>query len=359
MLTRAKVKRRARTASLLDNKTIAALLVAEAQNASGHLQRAFRRAARLAFLWPVEAQELVTTQKSLTELPGVGPHLEKVITRWIEFPPDLPDDSPLTTDFLTLAEARRILRNDAEFVKRFRGDLQMHSNWSDGSGSISELATEALQRGYEYIAITDHTKGLKIAGGIDEMQLAEQRIEIREVNEALAAAGKKFTVLQSTELNLSPKGEGDIEHSALDQLDLVLGSFHSALRVVGDQTSRYIAALNHPKLNILGHPRGRVFNYRMGLQADWPRVFAEAARLDKAVEVDSYPDRQDLNRSLLELARQEGCRIAIDTDAHEPGQLGFIELGLASVLDAGIRRERIINFMPKERLMAWAKATRR
>jgi DNA polymerase (family 10) len=110
-----------------------------------------------------------------------------------------------------------------------------------------------------------------------------------------------------------------MEAAALRKLDLVLGSFHSSLSTTEDQTERYLAAVRNPHLHVLGHSRGRIYNYRLGLSADWPRVFAEAAHLDRAVEIDSYPDRQDLNLALLKLAKKEGVRISLGTDAHHPG----------------------------------------
>src|SRR5205814_1536299 len=133
-----------------------------------------------------------------------------------------------------------------------------------------------------------------------------------------------------------------------------VGSFHSKLREKTDQTERYLAALRNPCVNILGHPVGRIYNHRLGLSADWARVCACATQLDKALEVDAYPDRQDLNIELLRVAKAEGTRIALDTDAHAPEQLGFIELGLAAALLAGIPAERIVNFMLEDNLRAWA-----
>ena len=106
------------------------------------------------------------------------------------------------------------------------------------------------------------------------------------------------------ELDLNPAGEGDLDENALAKLDIVIGCFHSALRRKEDQTSRYLAAIRHPSIEILGHPRGRIYNYRIGLTADWARVFAEAAERDKAVEIDAYPDRQDLSPDLLVLAKR-------------------------------------------------------
>jgi DNA polymerase (family 10) len=133
----------------------------------------------------------------------------------------------------------------------------------------------------------------------------------------------------------------------------VLGAFHSSLRTKDDQTERYLAALRNPQIQILGHPRGRIYHYRIGLKADGPRVFAEAARLDKAVEIDSYPDRQDLNLGLLKIARKEGVRISLGTDSHHAHQMEFIELGLAAAVKARIPADRILNFMDLAHLLAW------
>src|SRR5438477_11343617 len=204
------------------------------------------------------------------------------------------------------------------------------------------MADAAKERSYEYIAITDHSKGLKIAGGIDERALKRQGTEIAKVNAALSRSPSQLTVLRSIEMNLNPRGEGDMSPDSLRSLDLVLGSFHSALRTTEDQTERYLAALRNPHIHILGHPRGRIYNFRLGLKADWPRVFAEAVKLDKALEIDCYPDRQDLNLTLLKLARSAGTRLSLGTDAHHPWQLGFIQLGLAAALRAKIPDERIV-----------------
>jgi histidinol phosphatase-like PHP family hydrolase len=159
-------------------------------------------------------------------------------------------------------------------------------------------------------------------------------------------------------MNLNPRGEGDMSPDSLESLDIVLGSFHSALRKTEDQTERYLAALRNPHVHILGHPRGRIYNFRVGLKADWPRVFAEAARLDKALEIDCYPDRQDLNVKLLKLARAHGMHISLGTDAHHGWQLEFIDLGLAASLRAKIPPDRILNFMPILELKAWAQSVR-
>jgi len=258
-----------------------------------------------------------------------------------------------------MADACKLLSANPRWAKLLHGDLQMHTRWSDGSGSIREMAQAAESRGYEYIAVTDHSKGLKIAGGIDKAALCKQADEIAAANMSILRSGGKVTVLRSIELNLNPNGEGDMQPAAMRRLDLVLGSFHSMLRVKHDQTARYLAALRNPAIQILGHPRGRIYNYRLGLTADWPRVFAEAARLDKALEIDCYPDRQDLNLSLLKIAHREVARrVSLGTDAHHPWQLEFIELGLAAALTAKIPAERLVNFMSILQLRDWVASIR-
>jgi histidinol phosphatase-like PHP family hydrolase len=157
----------------------------------------------------------------------------------------------------------------------------MHMEWSDGSGTVRAMTDAAVERGYNYIAITDHGKKLKIAGGINEAELAEQAEEIERLNHELAQ--KDFRILRSIKMNLDTEGKGDMAPEDLANLDLVLGAFHSSLRRKEDQTKRYLAALRNPNLHILGHPRGRIYNYRLGLKADWGRVFEEAVRLGKAV----------------------------------------------------------------------------
>jgi histidinol phosphatase-like PHP family hydrolase len=160
-------------------------------------------------------------------------------------------------------------------------------------------------------------------------------------------------------MNLSPIGEGDIAPSVLRKLDILLGCFHSALRRSDDQTSRYIAALQNPEIQVLGHPQTRIYNHREGLRANWRNVFAEAARLDKAVEIDGYSDRQDLRLSFLKIAKEEGVRISLGTDAHHPEQLAYMELSLAAAAFAKIQQDRIINFMTLILLRNWVDELRR
>ena len=214
----------------LSNGEIAELLAQEAENHEGIRQRAFKKAARSAFLWPEHASDLFAEGRSLIELKGVGPFIAQRLLAWMEKPPAKISPPPLRRDFFTMADARTLLSANPSWTSSLRGDLQMHTQWSDGSGSTAEMAAAGEERGYEYIAITDHSKGLKIAGGIDETALAKQGEEIAAVNASIKVSGGKITVLRSIEMNLSPRGEGDMEAECLRQLDLVLGSFHSSLR---------------------------------------------------------------------------------------------------------------------------------
>lgn len=341
---------------MLSNAELAELLAREAEKQSGILTRAYRRAARSAFLWPEQVADLIERDRPLTELRSVGPFISKRILRWIDKPPkEKPRAPAIRRDFLALADARVLLAKNPNWPKHLHGDLQMHTRYSDGSGTVAEMAAAARERNYQYIGITDHSKGLKIAGGIDEKRLARQANEIGRVNRS----SNGMTVLSSIEMNLNSRGEGDMDPKALAKLDIVLGSFHSVLRVKHDQTARYLAALRNPDIQVLGHPRGRIYNYRLGLKADWSRVFAEAAKLDKAVEIDCYPDRQDLNLSLLKLVRLEGTRISLGTDAHHPWQLEFIQLGLAAALKAKIPADRVINFFGVDDLRGWVVKVRK
>lgn len=149
-----------------------------------------------------------------------------------------------------------------------------------------------------------------------------------------------------------------MDPEALNRLDLVLGAFHSKLRLKEDQTERYLAAIRNPTVTTLAHPRTRMFNRRLGLSADWDRVFEEAVRLDKAVEIDAHPNRQDLDVETLELARDAGVRISIGTDAHSVGELASMEFGLAAAIRAGIPHGRILNFQPVADVLEWGRAVR-
>jgi histidinol phosphatase-like PHP family hydrolase len=230
----------------------------------------------------------------------------------------------------------------------------MHTTHSDGTLPVAEMLEAASAYGYEYVAITDHSKSLTIAHGMDEEELASEGEEIDRLN----AEGVRPRALKSIEMDVFEDGSGDMDPVALRRLDLVLGAFHTKLREREDRTDRYLAALRNPDVHVLAHPRTRKYGRRPGLVADWPAVFAEAERRDKALEIDASPDRQDLDVERLKVAAGFDVRISIGTDAHHPVELGFVELGLAAAAIAGIPRERILNFSPVEDVLAWTSSLR-
>jgi putative hydrolase len=337
----------------LTNTLLGELLCSSADEPGrGYQQRrALRRAGRTAFRWHMEAGELVTTGHSLTELQGVGPWLERVIGEWLAAPPPIQGPPPIRRNFLSRVDVDRLLAVTGS-TPPVRGDLQTHTWGSDGTASVCDMAQAAAVRGWKYLAITDHSKGLRIANGMTEAQLGRQGEDIRRLNEEFGSSG--FRVLRGVEMNLSPRGEGDMDPQFLEGLDLVLGAFHSRLRLTEDQTERYLAALRNPNLHVLAHPRGRIFNFRLGLQADWPRVFASAREHNRAIEIDGYPDRQDLDVELLRLARDLGTLISFGSDAHAPDQLSFLDFSIAAACQVGIPASQILNCKTADELLAWA-----
>jgi histidinol phosphatase-like PHP family hydrolase len=341
---------------VLRNRDLAELLSREAKDHSDQRRRALRRAARAAlWRWTEEAADLHAQSRSLTELPLVGPWLATIIGRWLEDPPTLEEPPSLRAGFLTLADARGTVASHADWLRAYRGDLQMHTTWSDGAEPLEVMVKAAMDRGYEYVAVTDHSVGLSIARGMSEDKLREQW---RAIDDLSVSIPDSFSVLRGLEMNLSPEGTGDMSDEVLRGVDVVLGAFHSRLRVTEDQTERYLRALSNPNVNVLAHPRGRRYDVRDGLRADWERVARAAAERDVALEIDSWPDRQDLDVATLRSVADAGCRVAIDTDAHKAHELSFVEFGLAAAIRAGIRRDRIVNFLPREELLAWSRALR-
>ncbi len=303
--------------------------------------------------------DVVDSGRALTELRAVGKWTAHIIEEWLEEPPEVKEPPEYRRGFMTMAEANKVLAEHPDWRPALRGDLQMHTTWSDGHRSAREMADHASSHGHEYAAVTDHSKGLPIANGMDEATLLRQGVEIDGVNRELASEGSEFRLLRAIEMNVSVEGEGDMDPEILRGLELVLGAFHSRLRVTDDQTARYLAAVRNPTVHVLAHPRGRRWNSRKGLYADWPVVFQAAAEAGTALEIDAYPDRQDLQVELLEIARDTpSLWISIGTDAHYKHELQFLDIGLSAAITVGIPKERILNFMPADELIEWARVTR-
>jgi putative hydrolase len=337
------------------NNDISELLAraAEEQEDGSQRQRAMRRASRAALGWDVRAIDLVAHGEPLTSLPRVGPWLAEVVGAWIAAKESAPPAPPLRAGFVARADALRTVAATEGWGSAIRCDLQMHTVSSDGHATLEAMARRCIELGYTHIAVTDHSEGLRIAHGMDAATRAAQAAEVRALNATLSAEGHQFRILQGLEMNVEPDGSGDTDPAVLGGLDLVLGAFHSKLRLLDDQTDRYIRALRNPTVDVMAHPRGRIYNHRVGLTARWDAVFEAAAELGVALEVDAYPDRQDLDVELLRRAATYDVWIAVDTDSHHPIDLDAMPLGVAALIDAGVPRERVLNAMTREELVDW------
>ena len=340
------------------NGDLRELLRRAAREEDDHRRRALERASRASWFWPEEAGEIAASGRSLTELRAVGPWVAARIEGWLEDPPVTELDET-RRGFLTYAEMRRTLDGDAAWEATPCADLQMHTTWSDGTLPLEEMVGAARSLGRPFVAVTDHSQALAIANGMTPAELAEQARAINALNRGFEAEGDPFGVLRSMEVDLFPDGTLDMDDDSLASLDLVLGAFHSDLRSKEDQTERYLAALAQPRLDVLAHPKARMYGRRAGLVADWGRVFAEAASLGKALELDATVWRQDLSVELATLAREEGVVwFTIGSDAHAARELELLPFGMAIAELAGIPRERILNYRPLDFVRGWARERR-
>src|SRR5438105_12763662 len=219
-------------------------------------------------MWPEEAAAIQESGRSLTELRSVGPFTAHFISGWLRDAPDPPVPPPLRDGFITYTHARSVVDAHPEWLDVASADHQMHTDETDGSSTIEEMAAAAAEIGRQRIAITDHSKTLRITNGMDEARLVAQGEHIA----AIKAGGSEIDVLRGIELDLTPDGAGDMDPERLAELDLVLGAFHSKLRLRDDQTDRYFRGLENPDIQVLAHPRGRIYNFRLGLSCDSQRV---------------------------------------------------------------------------------------
>ena len=260
----------------------------------------------------------------------------------------------LRSGFLSRAEVNAALANDTlggPCRADYRGDLQMHSIYSDGKQTLEDIVESGLSLGYEYCAVTDHSYGLPIARGVSMARLQGQHTAMDALN---AANAGRFRLLKGIEANIRADGSVDMEPDELARLEIVVAAPHSALRSKDSQTSRMVRAVTSPQVHILGHPRGRKYGARPGVTADWDAVFEAAARAGVAIEIDGDPSRQDIDYLLAKRALAAGCLFALDSDAHSTPELLYAETAIAHARLAGIPPERVINCWPLDRLVDWA-----
>jgi histidinol phosphatase-like PHP family hydrolase len=258
----------------------------------------------------------------------------------------------LRQHFLSRAAVTEILaRPGSPSRKKYRGDFQMHSVYSDGVEPLASIVEGCLAHGHRSSGITDHSYGLAIAGGMSMAAVAKQHAEIDALN---ATYKKRFRLFKGIEANIRTDGTIDMEPHELRQFEFIVASPHSLLRKTIDQTARMAGAASQPGVCILGHPLGRKFNQRPGVAADWDQVFAVAARRQVAIEIDGSWDRQDVHYALAARALEYGCLFALDSDAHANHELDFINIAIAHARLAGIPEDRIVNYWPNDRFLEWA-----
>jgi DNA polymerase (family 10) len=234
-------------------------------------------------------------------------------------------------------------------VEDLRGDLHMHSTWSDGRNSIEEMVEACVALDYEYMVISDHSKALAMTGGLDAYRLREQWKEIDEVR----ARHPEIRILRAMEVDILGDGSLDLEDEMLAGLDLVLVSLHSRLDLpAAQQTERVLRALEHSEVNVFCHPTGRLINRRKPAEFDVEAVLRRAAELGVAVEMNCSPHRLDLKDTHARLARELGCRIVIDTDSHRTSELALRRFGVEQARRAGLGPQDVLNTLPYEEFRA-------
>jgi DNA polymerase (family 10) len=236
-------------------------------------------------------------------------------------------------------------------LKQIRGDLHMHTTETDGRATLDEMAEAARARGYQYIAITDHSKALAMANGLDEKRVVAFARQVREINRDGAYSGLR--IFSGIECDILKDGSLDLANDALAELDLVIASVHSHMNMeAAEMTDRLLRALECPHVRILGHPTGRLLLHRDPFPFDFDRVAAEAVRRGVWLEINASPERLDLHGALIRNAQAKGARFAISTDAHHPKQLDYMRYGVVTARRGWLGPDDILNTLPAERFAA-------
>ncbi len=285
----------------------------------------------------------------LTDLPGVGDTSAQVIRQ------ALAGEVPA---YLAQLEAQPMapMSEAASAVRAaLHGDCHSHSEWSDGGSPVLDMAEAARALGHQYLALTDHSPRLTVAHGLDAVRLRSQLSLVAELNEQLAP----FRILTGIEVDILEDGSLDQDEGLLAELDVVVASVHSKLSMESPaMTRRMLRAIENPHTDILGHCTGRMIvgRGRKPSSFDSARVFAACAATGTAVEINSRPERRDPPKELLTQALAAGCVFSIDTDAHAPGQLEWIEYGCEQAAEASVPPQRVINSYDLDAFLAWSRA---
>ncbi len=294
----------------------------------------------------VEELEALAESGKLTDLPGIGDKTALVIRQAL---------GGQTPDYLLRLEQRLPKQADgpgAAMRALLKGDLHLHSDWSDGGSPIKTMAETAKSLGHEYMALTDHSPRLTIANGLTAERLRDQLKVLEELNEELAP----FRILRGIEVDILEDGALDQDPKLLGELDVVVASVHSKLRMEApEMTRRMVAALANPHVDILGHCTGRlvVGKGRPESTFDEEIVVQAAKRFDKAIEINSRPERLDPPRRILRMMVEENIKTSIDSDAHAPGQLHWQPYGCDRAVEENVDPDLVVNTKSVDDLLAW------
>jgi len=309
--------------------------------------QAFRRAAATVAAMDPEELDTRVAAGSLEQLSGIGKVTALAITEAQQ------GETPVYLRRLEATEGRPVAEGGAELRAALRGDCHTHSDWSDGGSPIREMAETARALGHDYMVLSDHSPRLSVARGLTAERLLQQLDVVADLNRELTP----FRILTGIEVDINEDGSLDQEPELLARLDVVVASVHSKLRMPGDEmTERMVTAIANPYTDVLGHCTGRLIVGRGRPESEFDAeiVFEACRRFEVAVEVNSRPERLDPPKRLLRLAVEAGCRVAIDTDAHAPGQLDWQILGCERAAACGVPVDSVINTQGADALVAWA-----
>jgi putative hydrolase len=311
--------------------------------------RAFRTAAKSVRDAGAEAVAALSAEGRIKELPGVGDKTAAVISQALE---------GRTPDYLVRLQESRpepVKGPGAALRVLLKGDLHLHSDWSDGGSPIRAMAETAIALGHEYMALTDHSPRLTVANGLTIERLRDQLKLIDELNEELAP----FRILRGIEVDILDDGSLDQDPKVLAELDVVVASVHSKLRMESaDMTKRMVVALANPNVDILGHCTGRlvVGKGRPESTFDEEVVIAAAQKFDKAIEINSRPERLDPPRRILRQMVAENIKTSVDSDAHAPGQLHWQPFGCDRAVEENVDPDLVVNTYSADDLLEWCAA---
>lgn len=228
----------------------------------------------------------------------------------------------------------------------------MHTTWSDGAHSLTEMIDACRAHNYNYMVITDHSEYLKVANGLTPERLLKQNAEIRELNEKYS----DIEVLSGTEMDILPDGTLDFDDSVLEQLDFVIASIHSSFQQPQEQImARLLTAMKNPHVDMIAHPTGRIVGQRGGYDPDMEQLLDWAKEYGKIVELNASPYRLDLAVEHLEMAQEKGVPVAINTDAHAIEQLDVMAIGVRHAQKAWLKKDNVVNTWPLEKLKEYLK----